>query len=64
MRFQAGYGHTVVLVSWYGECVQNFSEKNFWKNIIWKTGKKWNDNITIGIGEMGCEDSRWMEQNI
>jgi hypothetical protein len=39
--------------------VQNFGEEICWKNIIWKTGKKWKDNI---MREMSCEDSRWTER--
>jgi hypothetical protein len=45
------HGRIVLLVNWHEECVQNFSEKYFWKNIIWKNGKKWKGNIMISIGK-------------
>jgi hypothetical protein len=36
----------------FGECIQNFCEEIF----VWKTSKKWKENIIIDFKEMGADD--------
>jgi hypothetical protein len=44
------------ILCWSGESVENFGEEICWKTFIWKSGKKWKDNIMIDFRLMGSED--------
>jgi hypothetical protein len=40
----------IILIKWFGDCVQNFGEEICWKTFILKTGKGWEDTLGQTLG--------------